>query len=275
VALPSFPVIGRDVLLSLLTNDKGNLRQQRHKSRSIRRRSNIQESRDPEQHRGAPAKMAPPSSQKGTGKKGGAGAMRQQQQRSRNTTPSAIPAIASLPPIESVEAETVGLQFEVFRNLTYEDMVDPPAPTSTIPDSKGLDGILSRLQKLSTIIETRGLNCDRGMRLLAQVRKHRQDEERGMEEERRQKGIDDEERERKANKKKRKATENLAPQGGNIGQFDAAGFFSSFFASSGFLRHPHTIVIFPPSVVVAPRRCPLTYDPPRDPTLIIVSANRC
>ncbi|KAK4444315.1 putative transcriptional adapter 3 [Podospora aff. communis PSN243] len=160
--------------------------------------------------------MAPPSSQKGTGKKGGAGAMRQQQQRSRNTTPSAVPSIASLPPIESVEAETVGLHFEVIRNLTYEDMVDPSASGSTIPDSKGLDGILSRLQKLSTLIETRGSYCDRGMRLLAQVRKHRQDEERGMEEERRQKGIDDEERERKANKKKRKATENLAPQGGSI-----------------------------------------------------------
>jgi transcriptional adapter 3 len=189
--------------------------------------------------------MAPPSSQKGTGKKGGAGAMRQQQQRSRNTTPSAVPSIASLPPIESVEAETVGLHFEVIRNLTYEDMVDPSASGSAIPDSKGLDGILSRLQKLSTLIETRGSYCDRGMRLLAQVRKHRQDEERGMEEERRQKGIDDEERERKANKKKRKATENLAPQGGSIGQsvfFTAVFFFlflALFFLSGSFCWQPY------------------------------------
>ncbi|KAK0731345.1 histone acetyltransferases subunit 3-domain-containing protein [Lasiosphaeris hirsuta] len=162
--------------------------------------------------------MPPPSSQKGTGKKGGAGAMRQQQ-RSRNTTPSAVPAAANLPPIENIEIETVELRFEVFRNLTYEDMVDPAASNTVTPDSKSLDGLITRLNKLSTIIENRGLNCDRGMRLLAQTRKQRMDElavERGREEERRQKDIDDEERERKANKKKRKATDSLAPQGGNI-----------------------------------------------------------
>jgi len=199
--------------------------------------------------------------------------MRQQQQRSRNTTPSAIPSIASLPPIESVEAETVGLQFEVFRNLTYEDMVDPSSPNTTIPDSKGLDGILTRLQKLGVIIETRGLNCDRGMRLLAQVRKHRMDElaaERGMEEERRQKDVDDEERERKANKKKRKATENLAPQGGSIGQSDTAHFLDYFFPFSMFrccLRGPWFFR--------APRCCSLFHDPPLDHTLIVVSANFC
>jgi len=167
--------------------------------------------------------MAPPSSQKGTGKKAGAGAMRQQQQRSRNTTPSAMLSSANLPPIETVETETVGLQFEVFRNLTYEDMVDSASLNITIPDSKGLDGILTRLQKLGTVIENRGLQCDRGMRLLAQNRKLRMDElavERGREEERRQRDVDDEERERKANKKKRKATDTLAPQSGAIGQLN-------------------------------------------------------
>ncbi|KAK5663583.1 hypothetical protein OQA88_4014 [Cercophora sp. LCS_1] len=163
--------------------------------------------------------MAPSSSQKGTGKKGGAGAMRQQQQRSRNTTPSAVPAVASLPPIETVETETVDLHFEVFRNLTYEDMVDPSSAGAMFPDSRALDALIERLQKLGTIIEARGLTCDRGMRLLAQNRKLRMDElavERGREEERRQKDVDDEERERKANKKKRKAHDSLAPHGGNI-----------------------------------------------------------
>jgi transcriptional adapter 3 len=167
--------------------------------------------------------MPLPSSQKGTGKKGGAGAMRQQQQRSRNTTPSAAApsSSAGLPPIESVGTETIELTFDVFRNLTYEDMVDAASSSTTIPDSKSLDGLVGRLQKLATLVENRGSACDRGMRLLAQVRKLRADElavERDREEERRQKDIDDEERERKANKKKRKATESLAPQGSNIGQ---------------------------------------------------------
>ncbi|KAK3987016.1 putative transcriptional adapter 3 [Cladorrhinum sp. PSN332] len=171
--------------------------------------------------------MAPSSSsQKGPGKKAGASAIRQQQQqqqqreRSRNTTPSAVPPSASLPPIEDVDTETLDLRFELFRNLTYEDMVDPSTSNTATPDSKSLDGILSRLQKLGDIIEKRGLTCDRGMRLLAKNRKARLDElavERGREEERRQKEADEEDREqRKSNKKKRKATENLAPGGSNI-----------------------------------------------------------
>ncbi|KAH8899269.1 histone acetyltransferase subunit 3-like protein [Thozetella sp. PMI_491] len=161
--------------------------------------------------------MAPSSSQ-GTGKKGGGAAMRQQN-RSRNTTPSSVPSTASLPAMETVETELVDLRFELFRNLTYEDMVDPSASSAVIPDSKSLDGMVSRLAKLGEVIERRGTNCDRGMRLLAQHRKSRMDDyaaERGREEERRQREADDEERERKANKKKRKATDTLAPQGGNI-----------------------------------------------------------
>ena len=172
--------------------------------------------------------MAPSSSQKGTGKKGGASAIRQQQQqqqqqRSRNTTPgpAAPVAIASLPPFETVETETIELRFDVFRNLAFEDMVDPPASGTLIPDSKNLDGILTRLQRLGDVIEKRGLCCDRGMRLLAQNRKQRMDElalERGREEERRQREADGEERERKSNKKKRKGADTLAPHGGKIGQ---------------------------------------------------------
>lgn len=140
-------------------------------------------------------------------------------QRSRNTTPSAMPAVASLPAIDNVETETLDLRFEVFRNLTYEDMVDTAASNTVTPDSKNLEGLLTRLRRLEEVIEKRGLYCDRGMRLLAQNRRLRIDEmavERGREEERRQREADDEERERKANKKKRKATENLAPQGSSI-----------------------------------------------------------
>ncbi|SPQ17973.1 a1ff7b90-afa2-483a-b06a-b603325102e8 [Thermothielavioides terrestris] len=167
--------------------------------------------------------MAPSSSQKGTGKKAGASAIRQQQQqqqqRSRNTTPGPATPIASLPPFETVETETIDLRFDVFRNLTFEDMVDPTAAAALIPDSKNLDGILTRLQRLSDVIEKRGIHCDRGMRLLAQNRRQRMDElalQRGREEERRQREAEDEERERKSNKKKRKGADTLAPQGGNL-----------------------------------------------------------
>ncbi|KAK4136638.1 hypothetical protein BT67DRAFT_374815 [Trichocladium antarcticum] len=167
--------------------------------------------------------MAPSSSQKGTGKKAGAGAIRQQQQqqqqRSRNTTPGPAPAAANLPPIETVETETIKLRFDVFRNLTFEDIVEPTASNTLAPDSKNLDGLLSRLQRLGDVIEKRGLHCDRGMRLLAQNRRQRIDDlavERGREDERRQREAEDEERERKANKKKRKGTDSLAPHGGNI-----------------------------------------------------------
>ncbi|KAH6634185.1 histone acetyltransferases subunit 3-domain-containing protein [Chaetomium sp. MPI-SDFR-AT-0129] len=165
--------------------------------------------------------MAPSSSQKGTGKKGGASAIRQQQQqqqqRSRNTTPGPAPPSASLPPFETVETETIELRFDIFRNLTFEDMVDTPSLNSLIPDSKSLDGIITRLQRLGDAIEKRGTHCDRGMRLLAQTRRQRMDElalERGREAERRQREADD--GERKSNKKKRKGgADTLAPHGGN------------------------------------------------------------
>lgn len=190
-------------------------------------------------------KMAPSSSQKGTGKKaGGAGAIRQQsqqqQQRSRNTTPGPAPTVANLPPIETVEAETIELRFDVFRNLTFEDMVDPAASNILTPDSKSLDGLLSRLQKLGDIIEKRGTCCDRGMRLLAQTRRQRMDDlavERGREEERRQREAEDEERERKANKKKRKGADTLAPQGGNIGQSSPTLSVCSFQPVLLFILH--------------------------------------
>lgn len=164
--------------------------------------------------------MPPGSSQKGTGKKGGAGAIRQQP-RSRNTTPSAVTSGASLPPIEVSELETLDLRFELFRNITFEDLVDPVASTALIPDSKALDGIVTRLKRLGEIIDKRGSFCDKGMRLLAAQRRTRMDEmaaERGQEDERRQREAEEEERERKANKKKRKATESLAAPSINTGQ---------------------------------------------------------
>jgi len=163
--------------------------------------------------------MPPGSSQKGMGKKGGASAMARQ--RSRNTTPSSVSPGASLPHVEIIDTEHLELKFEVFRNISYEDLVDPGASNATIPDSKSLDGIVERLNRLQEIVEKRTNYCDRGMRLLAETRRNRVDEiaaETGRQEERARKERDDEERERRANKKKRKATENVALHDSNTGQ---------------------------------------------------------
>lgn len=164
--------------------------------------------------------MPPASSQKGTGKKG-AGAIARQ--RSRNTTPSSVPPPASLPPIETKQTEYLDLNYDSFRNITFEDIVDQHASASGMPDTKNIDGIMTRLQRLSETLERRHNFCDRGMRLMVPILRTRIDEERDREEERlRREAAEDEERARKANKankKKRKAADTLAPSDNNIGQF--------------------------------------------------------
>ena len=164
--------------------------------------------------------MAPGSSQKGTGKKG-AGAIARQ--RSRNTTPSSVPPPASLPPIEPKQTEYLDLNYDSFRNITFEDIVDQHATGSNMPDTRNIDGIMTRLQRLSETLEKRHTNfCDRGMRLMVPILRTRMDEERSREEERlRKEAADDEERARKANKankKKRKVADSLGPNDNNIGQ---------------------------------------------------------
>lgn len=168
--------------------------------------------------------MPPGSSQKGTGKKGASAIARQ---RSRNTTPSSVPLPASLPPIETKQTEYLDLNYDSIRNISYEDVVDQNASSSHMPESKSLDGIMSRFQKLNEMIEKRSSFCDRGMRLLVSALRARMDEvaaERSREEERlRREAAEDEERARKANKankKKRKAADTLAPQDANIGQLE-------------------------------------------------------
>lgn len=166
--------------------------------------------------------MAPASSQKGTGKKG-AGAIARQ--RSRNTTPSSVPPPASLPPIDVKQTEYLDLNYDSFRNLTYEDVVDQNAISSGMPESKNLDGMMTRLQRLQETLERRHNFCDRGMRLLVPLLRARLDDERSREEERlRREAAEDDERARKANKankankKKRKAADSLAPHDTNLGQ---------------------------------------------------------
>lgn len=168
--------------------------------------------------------MPPAPGQKGTGKKG-AGAIRQ---RSRNTTPMSgpVPPVpssnASIPPVEFIETEFLDLKLESVRTLSYDDLVDLSVSNAVIPDSKSLDGLITRLTKLNEIIERRGQWCDKGMRLVAQQRKNHVDdmatEDRG---ERAEEGA------KKANKKKRKANDTLAPKDTNTGELFY--LFISFF----------------------------------------------
>lgn len=164
----------------------------------------------------------PPGSQKGTGGKKGAGAMRQ---RSRNTTPSSVPATASLPPIETYDTEYLELRIERFRALTADDVVDQGVSNAMMPDAKSLDGMVARLQRLANTIELRSNFYDKGMRSLATARKNRVDEadEAGR--------TDDEEREKKP-RKKRKAPDSLAPQDARPGELSFVNTDSTLFESS-------------------------------------------
>ncbi|KAI0169113.1 histone acetyltransferases subunit 3-domain-containing protein [Hypoxylon sp. FL1284] len=153
--------------------------------------------------------MPPNPSQKGTGKKN-AGVMGK---RSRNTTPMSsapLPSSANIPPVETIETEFLDLRLESIRSIIYDDLVDLSASNAVIPDSKSLDGLITRLGKLHDIIDHRGNWCDKGMRLVAAQRKIYYDEvataSRGDEARR-----NGEESERKANKKRRKGADSLAP----------------------------------------------------------------
>jgi transcriptional adapter 3 len=150
--------------------------------------------------------MPPAASQKGTGKKAGPGAMRQ---RSRNTTPSSVPTGASLPPIEAIDADYLALRVESFRNINFEDLVDQSTGAAQVPDSKSVDGIIARLNRLQEVIDRRTNFCDKAMRDLATQRKHHVDEPPERE------ARDDDQK--RANKKKRKAADTLAPGDGNKG----------------------------------------------------------
>ncbi|KAG0651654.1 Chromatin-remodeling complexes subunit NGG1 [Hyphodiscus hymeniophilus] len=163
-----------------------------------------------------------PVGQKGTGKKG----RDVRQSRSRNTTPSLVGARTSLPPTDSGETAYLELPIQQFR---ASDDVVVENYSASIPNSKDLEGLLERLQKLIDVVDTRGQVCDRGMRLLAQARKDRteeiENERRDEERKERSKRDAAEEEERskaKANKKERKdkrplthGAHGLAPQDGS------------------------------------------------------------
>lgn len=143
----------------------------------------------------------PPTSQKGTGKKGRDGA---RQSRSRNTTPS-LAGRSSLPPNDTGDTALLNLPLQNFQTA---DELAELYHHHAIPSAKELDALLERIRNLQKIVDMRGDICDKGMRLLAKARKERfediENERRDEERKERVKKEAIEEEERKANKKKRK-----------------------------------------------------------------------
>ncbi|KAI1819164.1 histone acetyltransferases subunit 3-domain-containing protein [Xylaria intraflava] len=156
--------------------------------------------------------MPPAPGQKGTSKKASGG----KPQRSRNTTPmSSLPANAatSIPPVELLESELYDIKYEFVRDIQYDDIIDQNASNAVIPDSKTLDALLSRLEKLHDLIERRGGWCDKAMRLIVAEKKGYPMTElhSTTKVDSRKDGGSSQEGEKKLNKKKRKANESLAP----------------------------------------------------------------
>ncbi|KAI1432189.1 histone acetyltransferases subunit 3-domain-containing protein [Xylaria sp. CBS 124048] len=155
--------------------------------------------------------MPPAPGQKGTSKKASGG----KPQRSRNTTPmSNIPtsAVTSIPPVELLESKLYDIKYEHVRNVQYEDILDQNTSNAVIPDSKTLDALLSRLEKLNDLMERRGSWCDKAMRLIVAEKKGYPITElhSTSKADSRKEGAS-QEAEKKVNKKKRKANESLAP----------------------------------------------------------------
>jgi transcriptional adapter 3 len=179
--------------------------------------------------------MPPLPSQKGTGKKG----RDPRQSRSRNTTPSI--GASNFPHTESGSTDLLELPKDKFP--TSPDFGDYAG--AAIPSSKELETLSEKLQKLMAVIETRGNICDKGMRMLADMRKKRleaAEKERTDEEIKKRDAANEEERGRlKANKiKKRKdvstgreerplthGAHGLAPQDGtNLGSHQYSFFLA-------------------------------------------------
>ena len=175
--------------------------------------------------------MPPLPSQKGTGKKG----RDPRQSRSRNTTPSIIGTSTSLSHTESGETGLLELPKDKFP--TSPDFGDYVA--LAIPSSKDLEALSDKLKRLMAIIETRGDICNKGMRLMVEMRKDRQDdiarqnqEQEVMEKKKRDAAEEEERGRHRANKLKRRkdtsaeerplthGAHGLAPQDGtNLGSY--------------------------------------------------------
>jgi len=171
--------------------------------------------------------MPPQAGQKGTGKKGGRG-VDARRSRSRNTTPA----------VSTSETDTAYLQIVIkpLYGASYDEIVDPQT-SSAIPDSRALQGVMERIDKLIVQIDARDQVASKAIRSAVEKKKERVLElEAENEAELRQKlqreaaVAEEESRARKANKLKKKnegskterplthGAHGLAPQdGSNIG----------------------------------------------------------
>src|SRR5450432_1381451 len=140
----------------------------------------------------------PPLPQKSNAKKGSRDTQ-SRRSRSRNTTPGVTRSETETPFLE--------VRMKPFSISSYDEIVEQQNGSGT-PDSKSLDALIDRIQTLLKEVEARGSASDRGMRMLAAVRKERLEEietERRDEEQKerlKREAADEEERGRKANKKK-------------------------------------------------------------------------
>ncbi|KAI9743510.1 MAG: Transcriptional regulator [Claussenomyces sp. TS43310] len=148
--------------------------------------------------------MPPQAGQKGTKKKGGRDA---RTSRSRNTTPISISGQGIPASSNSEESAYTEMRMKPYVGAAYDEIIEQQ-PGSSIPDSKALDALLDRLNRLLDAVESRNKVGDRGMRQLAALRKERLEEievERRDEERReRIRRDDEEERSKKAVSKKKK-----------------------------------------------------------------------
>lgn len=178
--------------------------------------------------------MPPMASQKGTGKKG----RDPRQSRSRNTTPSLVGTASSVAPSDAGKTPYTQIPISILRTSVADEIVDQHA--SAIPNSRELEALMQRMERLAASIDERAAVCDKGMRVLAQSRKDRNEEleiekrdEELKERMRRDQADEDERGRHKAHKiKKRKdvssareerplthGAHGLAPQdGSNIGK---------------------------------------------------------
>ncbi|KAF7934484.1 hypothetical protein EAE99_002935 [Botrytis elliptica] len=114
--------------------------------------------------------MPPMASQKGTGKKG----RDPRQSRSRNTTPSLVGTATSVAPSDAGKTPYTQIPISILRTSVADEIVDQHA--SAIPNSRELEALMQRMERLAASIDERAAVCDKGMRVLAQSRKDRNEE---------------------------------------------------------------------------------------------------
>ncbi|KAK6612151.1 transcriptional regulator [Botrytis cinerea] len=110
------------------------------------------------------------ASQKGTGKKG----RDPRQSRSRNTTPSLVGTASSVAPSDAGKTPYTQIPISILRTSVADEIVDQHA--SAIPNSRELEALMQRMERLAASIDERAAVCDKGMRVLAQSRKDRNEE---------------------------------------------------------------------------------------------------